>query len=260
MRDILSFDHVPSEPDPVKRAQIAMARKPLPKRFYKDVGVIEEGGLYALKLDGRGAKTPARNSLALPTRATANIIAAEWAAQVDVINPDAMPATRMVNSALDGVAARMDDVRTEILSYASSDLVCYRAEAPEGLVSEQSRHWDPVITWASDALGASFVLAKGIIHAEQPPQSLMNVSKQINDIIEPIGLAALHVMTTISGSCLISLMLCKGILTLEQAWAAATVDENWNISLWGSDDEAIVRLERRRQEFGVAHDLWVSLK
>jgi chaperone required for assembly of F1-ATPase len=259
MRDILFEAHFPSEPDPVKRAQIAMARQPLPKRFYSQVDVVEEGGRFALKLDGRGAKTPARNSLALTTKAAAEIVAAEWAAQVDVVNPDTMPATRIVNSALDGVAIRMDDVKAEILGFAGSDLVCYRADAPEGLVVEQSNHWDPVLAWVDQKISAPFVTAKGIIHATQPESSLKNVSKHINEIVDPTGLATFHVMTTIGGSCLIALMLCQGALSLDRAWEAATVDERWNIGLWGTDEEATVRLTRRQKEFSVAHALWVSL-
>jgi chaperone required for assembly of F1-ATPase len=260
MRDILYHDHVPSEPDPVKRAQIAMARQPLPKRFYQEATIAEEGGRYALKLDGRGAKTPAKNSLSLPTKAAGEIIAAEWAAQVDVINPETMPATKIVNSALDGVAQRMDDVRAEILGFAGSDLVCYRADAPDGLVNEQARHWDPVIAWADKALKASFKPTQGIMHQKQSAESLLKISTHLAEIKEPIALACLHVMTTLSGSCLIALMLTDSALTLQDAWSAATVDEDWNVNLWGSDEEAVKRMGRRRQEFDVAHALYVSVK
>jgi chaperone required for assembly of F1-ATPase len=259
MRDILYPDSPLSDPNPIKRAQNAMARQPLPKRFYKEVSVVEEGGRFALKLDGKGARTPARQVLALPTQAAAAVLAAEWSMQREVINPHSMPATRIVNSALDGVAARMTEVREEILRFASSDLVCYRASEPEGLVMEQTRCWDPVLTWGKVTLGAEFVLANGVVHTEQPAKALTRITHSLDAIKEPIALAALHVMTTISGSTLIALMLGQGGLSRDEAWSAAVVDENWNINLWGIDDEAATRLERRREEFGVAHTLWQSL-
>jgi chaperone required for assembly of F1-ATPase len=260
MRDILYSDHVPSEPDPVKRAQIAMARQPLPKRFYQEATVAEEGARFALKLDGRGARTPAKNSLSLPTKASADIIAAEWTAQVDVINPETMPATKIINSALDGVAQRMEDVRAEILGFAGSDLVCYRADAPDGLVKEQADRWDPVIVWADKALKAKFQPTQGIMHQKQSEEALRIISHALAEVQEPIALACLHVMTTLSGSCLIALMLSHHALTVDEAWSAATVDEDWNVNLWGSDEEAVQRMKRRRREFDIACALYVAVK
>jgi chaperone required for assembly of F1-ATPase len=259
MRDILYPAHVPAEPDPVKRAQAAMARHPLPSRFYTSVSVAEEGGFFALKLDGRGAKTPARKALALPSLAAARLLAAEWEAQKDIINPDTMPVTRIVNSALDGVSERMEEVAEEIAGYAASDLVCYRTDDPPGLAVEQVRHWDRVITWADAALGAHFVLASGIIHAAQPPAALRVVSNAICAIRDPVALAALHVMTTLSGSCLIALMASRGAATLAEAWEASVVDETWSISLWGQDDEASARLARRRADFDAAYALFQAV-
>jgi chaperone required for assembly of F1-ATPase len=252
MRDIFSDQHTPDEPDPVKRAQIAMARVPLPKRFYKTVSVVIENDRFALKLDGRGARTPAKKTLSLPTEAAAQLIAAEWDAQKDVINPHAMPATRIVNSALDGVADRMDDVAQETAGYAASDLVCYRATDPAGLVSAQALQWDPVIAWAKTALDAEFTQTQGIIHAEQNSDSLGKVSDAVDAIQDPVAMACLNVMTTLSGSCLIALMVTWGALTPDEAWKAATVDEEWSKERWGEDAEATARMQLRAQEFRVA--------
>jgi chaperone required for assembly of F1-ATPase len=260
MRDILYSDQPLSDPDPVKRAQNAMARQVLPKRFYAEATVVEEAGAFAIKLDGRGARTPGKKTLQLPTRSAAMIVAAEWNAQREVINPHVMPATRIVNSALDGVSTMMAEVAAEITAFAGSDLVCYRAANPQGLVALQQQHWNPVMDWAGDKLGARFVLAEGIIHADQSPQALARVDEVVSAYSDPIALACLHVLTTLSGSCLIALMAASGDAPCEAAWDAASVDEAWSALRWGSDEEAALRLARRKEEFGTAFALLHAVK
>jgi chaperone required for assembly of F1-ATPase len=248
MRDIVYSDQPLSDPDPVKRAQNAMARQVLPRRFYAEATIVEEDGRFAIKLDGRGARTPGKNILSLPTHLAAYCLAREWNEQVEVINPHLMPATRIVNTALDGVSAMMAEVGTEIADFAGSDLVCYRAADPPGLVRLQDQHWNPVTDWARDVLGARFVLAQGIIHASQSPEALAKVKGTLSAYDDPVALACLHVLTTLSGSCLIALMAASGAASGEAAWQAATVDEVWNNEFWGQDEEAAVRIARRKEE------------
>jgi chaperone required for assembly of F1-ATPase len=252
MRDIFYSDQPLSDPDPVKRAQNAMARQVLPKRFYADATVAEEDGRFAIKLDGRGARTPGKKVLSLPTHLAASIVAREWSDQVEVINPHLMPATRIVNTALDGVSTMMAEVGAEIADFAGSDLVCYRAADPPGLIRLQDQHWNPVVDWARDILAARFVLAQGITHASQSPEALAKVKEAVIGYNDPVTLACLHVLTTLSGSCLIALMAASGAASGETAWQAATVDETWNIQFWGQDEEAIVRMTRRKDEFVTA--------
>jgi chaperone required for assembly of F1-ATPase len=51
----------------------------------------------------------------------------------------------------------------------------------------------------------------------------------------------MHVITTLTGSALIALALASGALSLEEAWAAAHVDEDWNMDQWGRDEIALAR-------------------
>jgi chaperone required for assembly of F1-ATPase len=147
------------------------------------------------------------------------------------------------------VSTMMAEVGAEIADFAGSDLVCYRAADPPGLVRLQDQHWNPVLDWARDVLGARFVLAQGIIHASQSPEELTKVKEAVKAYDDPVALACLHVLTTLSGSCLIALMAASGAASDETAWQAATVDETWNIQFWGQDEEAIVRMARRKDEF-----------
>jgi chaperone required for assembly of F1-ATPase len=224
----------------------------LPKRFYKEVTVKdEEGGGASLVLDGKPVRTPGKASLTLPARTLAEAVAAEWRAQGKRIDPLTMPLTRLANSAIDGVKGREEAVIDDIARHAASDLLCYRAEGPKALVEAQSAHWDPVLAFARDALQAPLVLSEGIVHVMQPEASLARIRGEFEGL-DPFRLAALHVMTALTGSALLALAVLRGKLTPEEAWAAAHVDEDFQISQWGEDAEAMARRENRRRDFAAA--------
>jgi chaperone required for assembly of F1-ATPase len=205
--------------------------------------------------------TPAKARLALPTLAAAEAIAAEWQAQTDRIDPTTLPLTRILNAALDGVARAMDEVVTEIVKYAGSDLVCYRAGAPESLVKAQAEAWDPILAFVEADIGARFICVEGIIHVPQPESSLAALHAKIDRMVAigagaAIALACLDVMTTLTGSALIAIARASDAITLEQAWAAAHVDEDFQTRLWGADAEAAARRTGRFAEMAAADRLW----
>jgi len=220
----------------------------LPKRFYKDVAVADDG---ALLLDGKPVRTPGKALLTLPSCALADAIAEEWRAQGERIDPTTMPLTKLANSSIDGVAGRERAVIDDIMAHAAADLVCYRAPGPQGLVEAQTKHWDPVLAWAKDALGAPLILGEGIVHVAQPQASLDRLRRELEDR-DGFSLAALHVMTALGGSALLALAVASGRMTPEEAWNAAHVDEDWQISQWGEDAEAAERRANRRRDFAAA--------
>jgi chaperone required for assembly of F1-ATPase len=221
-------------------------------RFYKDVAIEDRGGEgAALLLDGKPVRTPGKAVLALPTRALAEAIAEEWRAQGERIDPLSMPLTRFANSAIDGVSGHEQAVIDDIMSHAGADLLCYRAHGPGELVKAQEKHWDPVLAWAKTALGAPLVLAEGVTHVAQPEASLGRL-KQALAGRAAFSLAALHVMTALTGSALLALAVAEGRLTPEEAWEAAHVDEDWQISQWGEDAEAAQRRKNRWRDFAAA--------
>lgn len=259
MRD--TFDDIQqqlSHEDPVRRAQIQM-KTPLPKRFYKEVGTGSDGEALTIELDGRPVRTPARRVLRLPTQAAAELVASEWRAQVDVIDPGTMPVTRLVNSAIDGVEAQFGAVFDEIVKYAGTDLLCYRAEGPPSLVEAQARKWNPVLDWARDTVGAQFILAEGIVHQEQPAAAIEAFATTLGKCRNPLALAALHTITTLTGSALLALALAEGRLNAEDVWIAAHADEDWNIEQWGSDLEAEARRAHRWQDMKASSDLYEAI-
>ena len=226
--------------------------KPLPKRFYTlaTVGSVANGR-YAILLDGRAAKTPKQSGLQLPALALADAVAAEWQAQGERINPALMPLTRLANTAIDGVSGREGDVRADIVKYCVSDLVCYRAERPDGLVRRQAAVWDPVLAWANVRLGAPLRTAAGLMPVSQSPATAAAYAVAIAPL-DAFRLTSLHVMATLMGSALLALAVSEAQLTAEAAWLAAHVDEDWQISQWGGDTEAETRRARRWGEMAAA--------
>jgi chaperone required for assembly of F1-ATPase len=252
MRDILTdLSDALSDPDPVRRAQIQMKR-PLPKRFYKTVSVdaVEDG--FRILLDGRPVRTPGKRLLAVSARPVAERLKAEWDGQGEEIDPAKMPVTRLVNTAIDGVADNIDAVFEEIVRFAGTDLLCYRAGSPEGLVQRQREGWDPVIRWAAEARGARFILVEGVMHQEQPAPAIRAFSEALTAYRDPLVLACLHTVTTLTGSALLALALAEGAVDADTVWSLAHVDEDWQIEQWGTDEEAFHRRSLRREEMDVA--------
>ena len=246
MRDIFEeiFENQPL--DPMVSARQG-GRPNLRKRFYTraHIGEATGDGGFAVLLDNKPIKTPARRALAAPTRALAQHLADEWHAQTEVIEPGRMPLTRLTNAVIDAVADQTAPVAEEVTKYLGTDLLFYRADAPPGLVALQSQHWDPVLAWARDALGARFVLIEGVVYAAQPNDAIGAARAAIPS--DPWALGAVSSITTLTGSALLGLALAKGGIDTDAAWAAAHVDEDWQMLHWGRDE---VALERRAYRFG----------
>ncbi|MCB1521053.1 MAG: ATPase [Hyphomicrobiaceae bacterium] len=234
-------------------------KRPLPKRFYSRAQVVRQDGLHALALDGRLARTPGKALLAVAPEPLAVAIAAEWAAQGDVIDPETMPLTRITNTAIDGVTGIEADVAADIVAFAASDLVCYRAETPPELTRRQAAAWDPVLDWAARRLGAHFVLASGVMPVVQPADALERVASHIGAACA-LELSALHVMTTLTGSALIALAHADAALDVADAWRRAHVDEDWQIERWGADEEAAARREMRWRDMQAASCIAVQMR
>jgi chaperone required for assembly of F1-ATPase len=250
MREIFTeiFENQPL--DPTKAAR-RVVRPRLPQRFYNrtHTGDASERGV-AILLDGKPVLTPSRRALAAPSRALAQAIAAEWDAQTDVIDPARMPLTRLANAVIDAVSETPQPVADEVAKYIGTDLLFYRAEAPAGLIEKQGQAWDPVLAWAREKFGARFVLAQGVVYVPQPHEAVAVARAAIPT--EPWRLGAVSSITTLTGSGLLALALAHDALVADAAWAAAHVDEDWQMSQWGRDELALKRRAFRFAEFRAA--------
>ncbi|MBV9530658.1 MAG: ATPase [Bradyrhizobium sp.] len=226
------------------------SRVPQRKRFYASAAVIDAQGGFAVTLDGKPIRTPSGRLVTAPVREIAEAISAEWEAQQETIDPLTMPMTRFANSVVEAVVDRVDLVANDIAKYLNSDLLFYRAGHPEGLVAREGSHWDPVLFWAADQLGAHFILAEGIMHVSQPDSAVKAARAALPE--HPWSIAALHVVTTLTGSALLALALAHRALDPDRVWAAAHVDEDWNAEQWGVDKEAADARAARLVDFRAA--------
>jgi chaperone required for assembly of F1-ATPase len=258
MREIFTeiFKNQPLDPTEAARRAV---RPRLRKRFYKQATVGERApDGFPVLLDGKPVFTPARRTLAAPSRELAEAIASEWNAQGEEIDPARMPLTRLANAVIDAVVKKPADVAAEIAHYLGSDLVFYRAETPQGLVERQAQLWDPVLSWARDTLDARFVLGAGVLHVQQSDEAISAARAAIP--ADPWRLGALASITALTGSALLALALAAGRLDAEAAWAAAHVDEDWQMQQWGRDELALARRDYRFAEMQAAVEVLRCLR
>lgn len=221
------------------------------KRAYREVRVASAGAGWRIILDARELQTPARLPLLLPRQELAAAIAGEWQAQTDKIVPSTMPLMRLAATAVDRVAPERQRTIDEIVGYAETDLVCYRAERPEDLVSRQTAAWQPLVDWAILRFDAPLLVVTGVIPKRQSPAVAAALRAAISEMDE-FGLAALHEATTLCGSVVIGLALTERLLDAEAAWRASQLEESYQIEKWGEDAEAARRRADIRRDLEAA--------
>jgi len=221
------------------------------KRFWTDVSVGQETGGWSIALDGRPVRTPARASLVVPNKALAEAIAGEWRDVEGEIDPRAMPLTGLANAAIDRVAPDKDTFATGLARYAEADLVCYRADNPDGLVERQAESWDELLGWARRRFDVDFVTTSGVAHVEQPPATVERLAHAVASL-DAFRLAGLSPLVTIGGSLIVALAVLEKAITPDEAWQAVSLDERWQLEQWGSDAEAEAALDNRRRDFMAA--------
>ncbi|MFP7570065.1 ATP12 family chaperone protein [Marivita sp. S2033] len=219
-----------------------------PKRFWKETATTATDSGFGILLDGRPVRTPAKAMLDVPSKALADRIAAEFDAQDGAINPMSMPFTRTANSAIDKVMVQHADVADMLAEYGDSDLLCYRADAPDELVARQAEHWDPLLDWAAQNLNAPLEPRIGVIHRPQDPRSLANLRSRVHEM-SAFELAAFHDLVSLSGSLVIGFAVKRGERPVQDLWAISRLDEIWQEEQWGADEEAREMAEIKKAAF-----------
>jgi chaperone required for assembly of F1-ATPase len=226
---------------------MALAAMTPARRFWTEVTVEQRG----IRLDGRTLRTPARAELILPTDALARAVAEEWRAAGETIDPRGMPLTGLANAAIDRIAPDPATFAAGLACYAESDLTCYRADHPTELTVLQGEAWDPPLDWARTRYDIDFVVTAGILHVEQPAETVRRLAAAIA-ARDAFRLAGLSPLVTLSGSLVLALALAEGAMTEEQVWAAAELDQLWQIEHWGEDSLAFTAREDKRRDFRAA--------
>ena len=218
------------------------------RRFWTRAEIAQAGGAFLVLLDDRPIHTPARARLELPTEALARAVVGEWEAQGEVVAPQTMPVTRSANSAIDKVRPQRAEVEAHLASYAETDLICHRAEGPEALALAEAEAWDPLLDWARSGLGAPLAATAGIVPVAQPPRSLERLAARLA-AEDDFALTALADLVGLSGSLVIGLAVLDEVLPAQELWRRSRIDESWQESQWGIDEQAVVAAAAKRADF-----------
>ena len=218
------------------------------KRFWKSAASVPADGGFAIELDGRPVKTPARAELVVPTQALAEAIAAEWNESGEQVDPRAMPLTGLANAAIDRVEPAKHEFAAGLARYSEGDLLCYRAEGPATLVERQDEAWDALLAWARRRYDVDFECVSGVMHVPQPTETVRKLGHAV-ETLDAFQLAGLSPLVTIGGSLIAALAVLEAMMPAGEAWEAVSLDDRWQLEQWGDDPEARAALDARRRDF-----------
>jgi chaperone required for assembly of F1-ATPase len=227
------------------------------KRFWKTATVEQTDDGFAVLLDGRSVKTPAKAGLIVPSKALAEKIASEWDAQEGDVNPEIMPFTRAANAAIDKVTLQFVEVADLIAAYGENDLLCYRAATPQELVDRQAAAWDPILDWANDVYGVRLATGQGVMHIAQPPSAIERLTQEVHTL-SPFQLTAFHDLVSLTGSLVLGFAIVNNRLDADVAWDLSRIDEIWQAEHWGQDEEALDLAETKRQALLSAAEFYAN--
>ncbi len=209
------------------------------KRFYKEADVAEDSGRYAVRLDGRAIKTPDRSDLSSDNETLARLSAEEWNAQVEKIVPDSMPLTQLLNTRIDRITAQRKTLEREVLKYINTDLLCYRADNPEELVSRQNKHWQKHLDWFERESGLSYIVTTGLAALKQDDRIHAHIAADVA-ALDDDRFTILQMVTPACGSPVLALAFIKGAACVDELMACAFLEEDYkfdffNEALHGGD-------------------------
>ncbi|UIP06575.1 molecular chaperone [Erythrobacter sp. SDW2] len=218
------------------------------KRFWKEVTVEQVGDGWQGALDGRRLKTQGNRPQVVPSRALAELLAGEWAAQGEDVDPAGFAHRDMADYAIDMIASGEDDIVAKLLGFMETDTLCYRADPDEPLYRRQLEVWEPLVTAFEVREGVKVERASGILHRPQPAGTLAALKDRL-ETLDPLVIAALFSLTSLSASLIVGLAALEDDADPETLWNAANLEEDWQIELWGADEEAMALRQRRLGEF-----------
>lgn len=221
------------------------------KRFWQDVAIERDGDGWAMKLDGRPMKTPAKAAFLVPTEALAEGIAGEWRSVAKVIDPRTMALTGLANAAIDRVAPERQAFAAGLARYGEGDLACYRADWPPELLERQEKAWDGLLAWARRRYDVDFSTTSGLMHVPQPQATIERLAHEVS-ALDSFRLAGMSPLVSIGASLVAALAVLEKMISTEEAWEAVSIDERWQLEQWGSDRDAQLALENRKNDFFAA--------
>eukprot|EP00752_Nemacystus_decipiens_P018247 g16375.t1 len=214
-------------------------------RFYKHVSIREirdqdndESGErgWEVLLDGRVLKTPGRRPLEFDSAELAMAVAAEWDAQDTAkgIEPAVMPLMSLASTAIDQVASDREKTISTCLNYLPTDTVCFLSPDPDPVIARRQRQlWSPLREWTEEALGIPVATTTEIHRKPDHPPEALKQARKVLESMDEWGLAAVQSVTMECKSLVIALALLFRKTTVEKAFDAARLEEEYNVERWG---------------------------
>lgn len=231
---------------------------PTIKRFYTDVSVAKGDGAWQVLLDEKPVKTYKHRPLALPGAALAEAVAQEWRAQGETIQKQSMPLMRLSSVAIDVVPDDKSVLLDDMLAFAETDLLCYRAEE-KTLAEKQRVCFDPVIAWIENRFGVTLKLACGIMPVAQPAENAERFSHFLQTL-DPFAFAGVSACTHLSGSLFLALALYEKFLTAQQVASASRLDDTHQAEAWGETEIYVQKQDEMMQELESYQRFFVLLQ
>ena len=228
-------------------------------RKWKNVSVQKSMIGFKIFLDKEELLTPKSNAFLMTSEKLATQVAKEWESQEKFLRPSTMRLTTFVNSAIDKVKEDYSLIVEDLLSYGETDLLCYKAESPKDLVELQNLHWDPILKWSAKDLGIRLRCFSGIKYQSQALKEIEKIRK-ILEKFDHFTLTAFSELVTISGSMLLALALYFNEVDVERAWHKSVLDEVWQASKWGYDEESTRVRKNKLDDFKFAFEFLSLLK
>lgn len=221
------------------------------KRFYKNAAATAAENGWQVTLDGRGIKTAMGAPQVVPNQTLAHALAAEWAAQGEEIEPAGFVLRDLADYAIDVVRADRDAAIANLLRFAESDTLCYRADPEDALFKRQQEVWEPLLRAAEARHGIHFQRVSGIIHRPQPSATLDTLRAYLEQQ-DDFTLAALTTLASLAASLTVAIAALAEGAEAETLWNVANLEEDWQAELWGEDTLAKERRDLRAAEFANA--------
>lgn len=213
----------------------------------KKISVEQNSKGFILLQDGKMLFTPLGKEMVLPSAEMAETLAGEWFAQGEKPRRDKMPLTCIACVAIDIVREQRDGVLDDILSYTDTDLVCYRAGDTPELAAIQQQAFEPLLQWLKPKLGIELLITDGVMPIKQPTDTRQKYAAALKEYDE-WHLAVLACILKAISSLAIAFALLERRIDAKQAFHLSHLEEEFETSKWGKDDEKEERLIRLRLE------------
>ena len=221
------------------------------KRFWREVTVGEADGGWRVLLDGRAIRTPRAAPQVVPTQALAEAMAQEWRDHGDEVDPALFRFRDMADYAIDVAGPDRTALIRDLLAYAETDTLCYRADPDEPLYRRQQDEWEPLLAAFETREGVRLERVSGVLHRAQPEATLARLRDRL-EMLDPFVLAGVNTMTALAASLCVALSVLEPDADIEMLWRAASLEELWQAELWGVDEQAEARRARRGSDFRAA--------